>query len=96
VSAVCSADNEEHGKPDPAVYLAAAQALQVRPDQCVALEDSPNGVLAAKAAAMYCIAVPDPYLADDPRMRAADITIPTLLDFALDLLPGVMPAFQAG
>jgi sugar-phosphatase len=92
VSAVCSADNEKRGKPDPDVYLAAARALHVPPDACVALEDSPNGVVSAKSAGMYCIAVPDPHLAGDPRMATADVTIPSLLDFSLDLLPGVTSA----
>lgn len=95
VSAVCSADNEEWGKPHPAVFLAAARALQVEPGQCVALEDSPNGVVSAKAAGMYCIAVPDPHLAGDPRMAEADVTIPSLLHFSLDLLPGMASASRA-
>lgn len=43
------------GKPDPAVYLEAARLLNVDPTECVALEDSENGVLSAKAAGMYCI-----------------------------------------
>lgn len=43
------------GKPDPAVYLEAARILNVLPAECVALEDSQNGVRSAKAAGMYCI-----------------------------------------
>jgi sugar-phosphatase len=91
VSVVRSAEHEAQGKPHPAVYLAAARALDVPPEACVALEDSPNGVLSAKAAGMYCIAVPDPHLADDPRMKKADATIPTLETFSLELLPGLVP-----
>jgi beta-phosphoglucomutase-like phosphatase (HAD superfamily) len=57
IDAVCTADDEERGKPDPGVYLSAAQALDVVPSQCVAIEDSPVGVAAAVAAGMRCIGV---------------------------------------
>jgi mannitol-1-/sugar-/sorbitol-6-/2-deoxyglucose-6-phosphatase len=56
--AVVSGEDEELGKPDPAVYLSAARRLQVSPERCLAVEDSINGVRAAKAAGMLCIAVP--------------------------------------
>ena len=48
--AVVTGEDEERGKPDPAVYLSAARALGVVPDRCLAIEDSINGVRAAKAA----------------------------------------------
>jgi mannitol-1-/sugar-/sorbitol-6-/2-deoxyglucose-6-phosphatase len=57
IDAVCTADDEVRGKPDPAVYLSAAQALDVMPSLCVAIEDSPVGVSAAVAAGMRCIGV---------------------------------------
>jgi HAD superfamily hydrolase (TIGR01509 family) len=57
IDAVCTADDEVRGKPDPAVYLSAAQALDVVPTLCVAIEDSPVGVSAAVAAGMRCIGV---------------------------------------
>jgi HAD superfamily hydrolase (TIGR01509 family) len=57
IDAVCTADDEVRGKPDPAVYLSAAQALDVMPALCVAIEDSPVGVSAAVAAGMRCIGV---------------------------------------
>ena len=46
-------------KPDPAVYLAALDALGVAPQQAIALEDSPNGAMAAKAAGLWCVTVPN-------------------------------------
>jgi beta-phosphoglucomutase len=55
---VLSADGLPKGKPDPGVYLHAATALQVEPVRCLAIEDSPAGVRAAKAAGMACVAVP--------------------------------------
>lgn len=86
IDATCSADREEHGKPHPAVYFSAARKLHAHPRACLALEDSPNGVLAAKAAGMYCIVVPDPHLASDPRMEEADLTLGSLDDFTPSLL----------
>jgi HAD superfamily hydrolase (TIGR01509 family) len=49
----------ERTKPDPDVYLAALDCLGVTPDEAIALEDSPHGVTAAKAAGLFCIAVPN-------------------------------------
>lgn len=54
-----TADNEAAGKPAPDVYLTAARHLNVAPENCLALEDSPNGARAAIAAGMTCYAVPD-------------------------------------
>ena len=47
------------GKPAPDIYLEAARRLGVRPDECIALEDSPNGVLSANRAGCKVIMVPD-------------------------------------
>lgn len=55
----CSADECERGKPAPDVYLLAAEKLGVHPDDCLTLEDSPNGARSAVAAGMVCYAVPD-------------------------------------
>lgn len=57
IDAVCTADDEMRGKPDPGVYVSAARALDVLPSKCVAIEDSPVGVSAAVAAGMRCIGV---------------------------------------
>ena len=53
------ADDVGVGKPDPAVYLAVLRELAVAPDEAVAFEDSPNGLAAAKAAGIFCVAVPN-------------------------------------
>jgi mannitol-1-/sugar-/sorbitol-6-/2-deoxyglucose-6-phosphatase len=74
----CSGAEEAHGKPAPDVYLTAARRLAVAPAQCLAIEDSPNGVLAATSAGMRCVAVPDPLLAADPRFKAADLVLDSL------------------
>lgn len=56
---LCSAEHCEKGKPHPEVYLNAAKALGIPPEECVALEDSVNGIRAAKAAGMLCVAIPE-------------------------------------
>ncbi len=74
-----SALDEPRGKPAPDVYLAAARRPALSPARCRAVEDAPAGVVAAKAAGMSCLAVPDPLLAGDPRYRRADLG-PALTD----------------
>src|SRR5580704_3923323 len=54
---VCAAD-VAHAKPDPEGYLLAAAKLRAEPGQCIALEDSVNGVIAAEAAGFRTVAVP--------------------------------------
>ena len=56
---VVTGDDVERSKPAPDVYLLAAQRLGVRPEQCMAIEDSATGLAAALAAGMRCIAVPN-------------------------------------
>ena len=49
------ADEGAAGKPDPAIYLHAAQQLSISPKHCVAIEDSINGIVSATAAGMRAI-----------------------------------------
>ncbi len=80
------ADDVARVKPDPALYLAVLDATGVPAHQAVALEDSPNGVLAAKRAGLTCIAVPNPLTARLD-LAAADLTLASLADVPLaDLL----------
>jgi HAD superfamily hydrolase (TIGR01509 family) len=72
-------------KPAPDIFLAAAEALGVEPAACVVLEDSPNGVLAARAAGMPVVAVPGPMTADLD-FGAADLVVESLVDVSLDTL----------
>ncbi len=90
IDAICSADDEARGKPDPGVYLSAARRLATPPTACIAFEDSPNGVLSAKAAGMFCILVPDPHLAGDPRMNRADLRLPSLEELSAEALAGIV------
>lgn len=57
---ICGRDDVgDRAKPDPAVYLEAVARLGVLPRHALALEDSPNGAVAAKAAGLWCVAVPN-------------------------------------
>ncbi|MBP6732504.1 MAG: hexitol phosphatase HxpB [Chitinophagales bacterium] len=67
-----SAEHETYGKPHPAVFLRTAEMLKVRPERCLVLEDSFNGLLAAKAAKMKCILVPDPSNFSNEKFVIAD------------------------
>ena len=84
-AAVICADDVARTKPDPALYLAALAALDLRPEEAVALEDSPNGIAAAKAAGIFCVAVPNP-LTRRLSLAAADLQLASLADLPLDRL----------
>ncbi|BDI31050.1 hypothetical protein CCAX7_31010 [Capsulimonas corticalis] len=58
-TAIKCGDEVARAKPDPELYVTVLSALRVHADEAVALEDSPNGVAAARAAGIYCIAVPN-------------------------------------
>lgn len=77
---IYSAEEEEYGKPHPGVYLNTSKRLGVNPLECLAIEDSLNGVIAAKAARMKCFAVPDPVLRQDRRFAIADATLDSLVE----------------
>ena len=55
--AVMSAEQVRHGKPQPDVFLAAAELLEVDPEYCIVIEDAPAGIEAARRAGMKSIAV---------------------------------------
>lgn len=57
---ICSADDVERVKPDPALYLLATKALGVSANEAVAVEDSMNGLRAAKAAGLVALVTPNP------------------------------------
>ncbi len=77
----CAGDGVR-GKPDPATYALACGRLDADPAHSVALEDSPNGVRAAKAAGMTCIAVPNG-VSRDLDVSHADLVVASLLDVDL-------------
>jgi len=77
---VHSAEDEEYGKPHPGVFLTAAAKLGAPPRRCLVWEDAPAGVLAAKAASMACIAVPERGEGHHPAFALADLVVDSLLE----------------
>lgn len=82
---IASAEHEEYGKPNPAVFLTAARKLGVNPTECLVFEDSLAGVQAAKAAGTKCIAVPEGAPSAELQ-ELADITLSSLNDFDQEML----------
>lgn len=78
-------DEVERSKPAPDVYLLAARRLRVRPEACVALEDSENGVRAAASAGMRCVAVPSP-LTRDMDFSGADLVVASLTEVTPEMI----------
>ena len=85
--ALASAEMLPYSKPHPQVYLNCAASLGVSPMNCVALEDSVNGMIASKAARMRSIVVPAPEAQNDPRFVLANVKLSSLTELtAKDLL----------
>lgn len=78
-----SAEEVPLGKPHPGVYLLAAERLGLPATACLAVEDSLNGLIAAKAARMACVVVPAPEQRREPRWALADEVL-----LSLSELPG--------
>jgi HAD superfamily hydrolase (TIGR01509 family) len=83
--AICTADRDPaRAKPAPTLYLEALGLLAVTADEAVAFEDSPNGVRAAKAAGIFCVAVPNEVTRD---LGLAEAGANLILDSLADLPP---------
>jgi len=78
-TASVSSEEVARGKPEPDVFLEAARRLGVEPTHCAAVEDSENGILAAKAAGMRTIAIPNPhYPPHEDALVAADVVLASI------------------
>ncbi|VGO12938.1 Fructose-1-phosphate phosphatase YqaB [Pontiella desulfatans] len=75
-------------KPDPELFLKAAELLGLPPERCVVVEDAPDGVAAAKAAGCRCVAVTNSARAD--RLSDADCIVESLMELDLDQLSGLI------
>jgi len=87
---VCANGDPRRAKPRPALYLEALERLGVTAGEAVAFEDSPNGIAAAKAAGIYCVAVPNPITAQLDLSRA-DLVIASLADLTIESLERCLP-----
>lgn len=75
-----------YGKPHPQIYIDTAAALGVPETACVAIEDSINGMVSARAARMKVVAVPAAEARDDPRYSLADTRLQDLHGVTWNLL----------
>lgn len=75
-------DDVQNVKPDPELYLAVLKSLGMDPHQAVVLEDSPIGVSAARAAGIYCVAVPNSLTRLMP-LQHANLVLDSLADLPL-------------
>lgn len=83
LDAIVAANGDaERAKPRPDLYLEALDQLGLRPSEAIAFEDSPNGVSAAKAAGLVCVAVPNPITAT-LALDDADLVLESLADVPL-------------
>ncbi len=87
---VRTADDVALTKPAPDLFLAAAECLEVEPGECLVFEDSSNGIIAARAAGMRCVAVPGA-ITSQLKLPPADLVLPSL-----DTLPlqAILAHFQ--
>jgi len=90
--AVCTRDQVAQVKPAPDLFLLAAARLGVAPEECLAFEDSPHGIRAARVAGMRCVAIPNPLTRHLP-LGEADLVVESLADHSLDeILRRVRPS----
>lgn len=84
--AIVSAEDALHKKPAPDIFLAAARKLQLSPSECVVIEDAVNGVQAAKAAGMRCIAVAQTFAPE--KLHEADLIKAKISELSVRELTG--------
>jgi HAD superfamily hydrolase (TIGR01509 family) len=80
---IVTADDVEKTKPDPELFLLAAERLGTTPDHVIVFEDSYNGVVGGKRAGMYVVAVPNPLTAGMD-LSQADLQLKSLADLSLE------------
>jgi beta-phosphoglucomutase-like phosphatase (HAD superfamily) len=83
--ATVSASEVRAAKPAPDLFLEAARRIEVAPERCLAVEDTPPGLRAAKAAGMYAVQLRASSTAQPPQPEA-DLVLDTLADFDLSLV----------
>ena len=78
----CASMVAPHGKPEPDIYLLAAQRTGVLPAEAMAVEDAPSGVRSAHAAGLFTVMVPDQDQPDAALRALCDAVVPSLFDVA--------------
>lgn len=84
-SKIVCATMVERGKPEPDIYIYAAARLGLKPEECIALEDSPNGVKSAAAAGCKTIMIPD-LSEPDEELQGLAFAVARSLDGVIDII----------
>jgi len=79
---ICTRDDVAHSKPDPELYNLVLSRWNLKPQEVFVLEDSPNGIKAAKNAALFCVAVTNP-ITSRLDVSQADLIFSSFQDFTL-------------
>ena len=81
---VITGDEVKNGKPDPEIFLLAAKLINIPPENCIVIEDSYNGLVAAKDANMYGVGIRHPEIQVD--LSIADIIVESLEEIEFELI----------
>jgi beta-phosphoglucomutase len=88
---IVSGEDFVESKPDPAIFLHAAKLAETPVTECVVIEDSTNGMAAAKAAGIYCIGYASPHSAGQD-VRLADLVIQDFSELSAERIQAITPA----
>jgi HAD superfamily hydrolase (TIGR01509 family) len=88
-------DDVANAKPEPDLYLAVLECLGVTAGEAFAIEDSPNGIAAAKSAGLRCVAIPNP-ITSGLDLTQADLVVASLADLTLEALVEGLNPQEAG
>lgn len=91
---IISGEDVKNGKPDPEIFITVSKSIGIVPKSCIVIEDSYNGIIAAKKAGMKCIGYKNPHSGNQD-LSKADIEICSLNEISLDLLRNKMFLNQA-
>lgn len=83
-SAIAAANDVKKGKPDPEIFLLAAEKLGVSPEFCIVIEDAKNGIQAAKAAGMKAIGITTTHTRND--LKEADLIVDSFSELSIDTI----------
>jgi len=84
-----SGDDVESSKPNPEIFLIAAKLVNAKPSCCVVIEDSYNGVMAAKSAGMKCVGFKNPN-SGNQNLQSADIIIRSFTELSISKIEGLL------
>jgi len=84
--AIIGKQDVNKGKPNPEIFLKASKELKVKPEECLIIEDTEKGIIAAKRAGMVCIAVPDTWTKRYNDFSKADLVVNLLGEITIDVI----------